>query len=84
MSDAASEATSKQMRVRLRQLKAHFEQREKDALNRPYREPTIEEKDLFSEYLHLHYAYGGPHPDRESGLVVFYRKLLRLQEATGK
>jgi len=71
-------------RERLRQLRTHFEQKEREEFRQHARERTDEEKELLSEYMQLHLTYGERRPPRESGLVVFYRKLLRLPEETSK
>ena len=85
MSDDIAISTIKQHRNRLQYLKEYFEEKERRVLaGELYREIADDVSMLFDEYMQLHLKYGERRPPGESGLVVFYRKLLRLQEETGK
>ncbi|MBL8851070.1 MAG: hypothetical protein JNG89_15430 [Planctomycetaceae bacterium] len=65
--------------ARLDEHKAYFEEKERRVLEGElYKENADDDSMLFDEYLQLHWEYGEKRPRGESGLVVYYRKLLRL------
>jgi len=79
MSDDEELSTRELKLVRLQELKAYFEEKERRVLaGELYKENADDDSMLFDEYLQLHWKYGERRPRGESGLVVYYRKLLRL------
>lgn len=78
--------TREQIRDLIQRQRAGYEQMERDRLREIWREPTLKEKDNFSDLMQdvweLHKREGRDEFDSrllpESELIAFYRKLLRL------
>jgi transposase len=84
MFDRVIDSDHERNQQRLRQLQEHFDEEEQRILSgEDCSEPCDGEKLLFDEYMTLHLRYGERRPHRESGLVHYYRKLLRLPDETG-
>lgn len=81
MYETTSDSDHERYRERLKQLRKFFEEKERWVLSGEiWSKNADQDESLFEEYMSLHLRYGEKRPPRESGLVVFYRKLLRLRE----